>query len=81
MFSWAGHARYMADLVGVDYIACGFDYMDFLIDYDDDDNAVDMADASMSQNLIEALKKWNFTDEEIKKVAFYNVYDFLREQL
>ena len=81
-YNLAKHARYMADMVGVEHVACGFDYMDFLIGYgNNDDNAIDLHDASMTQNLIEGLKECGFSEEEIEKIAFYNVYNFLKEQL
>lgn len=80
----AKHARFMADLVGVEHIACGFDYMDFIEDTDglfNDSMALDLKDASYTQNFVEALKMVNFNDEEIEKICFYNVYNFLKEQL
>lgn len=78
----AKHALYMSKLIGVDHIACGFDYMDFLIGYENnDDNAIDLVNASMSQNLVNSLKEVGFNDEEISKICYYNVYNFLKEQL
>ena len=77
----ANHARYMADLIGVDHIACGFDYMNYMLDDSGKENANDLKSAADTQNLIRALKEVNFSDEEISKIAFYNVYNFLKEQL
>lgn len=77
----ANHARYMADLIGVDHIACGFDYMNYMLDDSGKENADDLKSAADTQNLIRALKEVNFSDEEISKIAFYNVYNFLKEQL
>lgn len=77
----AKHARYMADLIGVDYIACGFDYMNYMLDDSGKENANDLKSAADTQILIRALKEVNFSDEEISKIAFYNVYNFLKEQL
>ena len=77
----ARHARYMADLVGVEHIACGFDYMDFLIGDYSDDMAKDMTNASYTQNLIRSLKETGFSDEEISAIAFHNVFSFLKKEL
>lgn len=77
----AEHARYMADLVGVEHIACGFDYMDFLIGDYSDDMAKDMTNASYTQNLIRSLKEVGFSDEETAAIAFYNVFNFLKKEL
>ena len=77
----AKHARYMADLVGVDHIACGFDYMNFLSDDVGYDNIDDLKSAAYTQNFIKALKDEKFSDDEIEKIAFYNVYNFLKDNL
>ena len=82
----ARHAKYMADLVGVEHIACGFDYMDFLDEYDGsgqggNENAIDLVNAGDSQNLINSLYEVGFNDDEVSKIAYYNVHNFLKEQL
>lgn len=77
----AKHARYMADLIGVEHIACGFDYMDFLIGDYADDMLIDMSDASCTQNLIKGLYDVGFNDKEVEMIAFDNVYNFLEREL
>ena len=77
----ARHARYMADLVGVRHVACGFDYMDFLIGDYSDDMAKDMTNAAYTQNLIASLKEEGFSDAEVRMIAFDNVFTFLKEEL
>ena len=77
----ARHAKHMADLIGVEHIACGFDYMDFLGEDYDDSMAQDLTDASYSQNLINSLREVGFNEKEIEMISFYNVYNFLKEQL
>lgn len=70
----ASHAEYIKNLVGIDYLACGFDFMDFF----DDPHAStipDLKDASMAQNFVNALKNHHFTDEEITKICYQNVMD------
>lgn len=80
----AKHAKFMADIVGVKHIACGFDYMDFIEDTDgsfNDSMALDLKDASYSQNLVKALQDVGFNKEEVEMICFKNVYNFLKEQL
>lgn len=76
----AQHAAYIRDLVGVEYIACGFDFMDF---WGDGRYTIkDMPNAAFAQNFIEGLRKNNFSEEDIEKIAYKNVmdrfYDYLK---
>ncbi|MBR3228357.1 MAG: membrane dipeptidase [Erysipelotrichaceae bacterium] len=77
----ARHARYMADLVGVEHVACGFDYMDFLIGDYADDMALDLKNASYTQNLLRSLRKVGFSEEEVEMIAYKNVFNFLKREL
>lgn len=76
----AKHAEYIKNLVGAEYIACGFDFMDFFPD-SDESTISDLQDASQAQHFIEALKNHHFTDEEIKKIAYQNVMDRISNYL
>lgn len=69
----AAHAEYIKNLVGIDYLACGFDFMDFW--GDGKYTICDMPNASYAQNFIHALKNHHFSDEEIRKIAYQNVID------
>ncbi len=77
----AKQAFYIANLIGVDHVGCGFDYMNFLGNYPDDDMAEGLEDASKTQNLIKALYEVGFSDEEVEKIAYLNVYNFLRNNV
>lgn len=77
----AMHGRYIADLVGVKYLACGFDYMNFLADMYSGDNMVrDLKDASYTPNLVKGLLEVGFNVKEVEDIMFNNVYNFLNEQ-
>ena len=80
-FELARHGKYIADLIGVEHVACGFDYMDFLIGDYADDMLIDMKDASYTQNLIKGLYEVGFSDKEVEMIAFNNVYNFLEREL
>lgn len=71
----AKHAAYIKELVGIDHLACGFDFMDFFGEEDAAYTICDMKNASYAQNFIQALKNNHFSDSEIKKIAYQNVID------
>ena len=77
----AKHGRYIADLVGVEHLAFGFDYMNFLGGYGADSMADDLKSAADTQNLVKALKAENFSDEEIEMIAYGNVENLLKKFL
>lgn len=76
----AEHARAIADLVGVEHVACGFDFMDYLEGWENS-MAEGMEDASKAQNFVEALKKVGFNETEIEMICFKNTYNFLKNNL
>jgi len=78
----AWHARHMAELIGVEHIACGFDYMDFLKGYKGgDEMAIDLRNASYSQNLTKSLLEVGFKENEVEMIMYNNVYNFLKGTL
>ncbi|MEE3487882.1 MAG: membrane dipeptidase [Bulleidia sp.] len=74
----ARHARHIADIAGAEHIACGFDFMDF---FPDEDNDNDIHSASQAQNFLKALKKEHFSKEEIEGIAWRNAFRFLKENM
>lgn len=72
------HAGFIKDLVGIEPLAIGFDFMDFFDGYDE---GVDLKSADHSQNFIHALSKIRFTEFEIKKIAFENCVSFFKNNL
>lgn len=77
----AKHGRYIADLIGVEHLAIGLDYMDFLKGFSDDSMAFDLKNASESQNLVEGLRQLKFSEEEIELICYKNVENFLKKYL
>ena len=76
----AKHAAYIKDLVGIEVLACGFDFMDFWPGYEDK-YIEEMRNASEVQNFMKALKNHHFSDEEIEKIAYKNVIDRFYEYI
>ena len=76
----AKHAAYIKDLVGIEVLACGFDFMDFWPGYEDK-YIEEMRNASEVQNFIQALKNHHFSDDEIERIAYKNVIERFYEYL
>ena len=80
VYQLAKHARYIADMGGIDCLACGFDYMDYL---DEPFGIHSMAkliqSAKDNQNLVLALEKEGFNHSEIKKICHINAYNFFQK--
>ena len=75
------HARKMADIVGVEHIACGFDFMDFLDGWNDDRMVKGMPSADKAQALPEALQRQGFSHTEIEMICWQNTFNFLKNNL
>ena len=75
----ARHALHIRNLVGIQHLCIGFDYMDFLEGYQR--NGIDLNDASQSQNLVKALSDIGFSQDDIKKVCWDNLETFLSQNL
>lgn len=76
----AKHARYIADLVGVSHLACGFDFMDFLGDCDAASEMVrGLESSNKAQNFVKALEEVGFNEGEIQAICYQNALDFFSE--
>ncbi|MGM9940587.1 MAG: dipeptidase [Bulleidia sp.] len=73
----ADHARYIADLVGVEHVACGFDFGAYY-DADEDHDMYGPADA---QNFVRALGEKGFSEKEIEDICHGNVIRFLKANM
>lgn len=74
----AEHAAYMADLIGVEHIACGFDFGGY---YYPEDTQKDLFGPWQAQNFIEGLRNKGFSEDEIRAIAYGNTMEFLRKYL
>lgn len=75
------HGRYIADLIGVEHLAIGFDFMDFLEEGDHSSMARDLKDASKAQTLIQALQNVGFSEKECQMIAYDNAKSLLQRVL
>lgn len=65
------HIDHIANLVGIDHVALGSDF-DGMNTY-----PVDLNNASQLPDLLNALKKIRYTDEDIRKIAYCNLRNFI----
>ena len=71
----ADHAKYIADIVGKDYVCCGFDFCWYLGDEDDVENMVPgIGKSSDAQNFIKALADRGFSESDLRKVGEENIF-------
>jgi len=79
------HAAHMADIMGIDHVAIGMDYCDFL-----DDSSMSsfstqetsytkgLEDASRTYMFLDEMAKAGFTKEDIEKVAYKNYHRIIK---
>lgn len=78
----AKHARHIADIAGIDVLAIGFDFMDYLGGtFSKASMAGDLQDATQAQNLVNALLNNGFSLEETQKIAWDNAISFFIRHL
>ena len=73
----AKHARYISNLVGVEHVACGFDFGAY---YGADEHH-DLVSPEQAQNFIRGLEAEGFSEDEIKDIAYRNVFRFLKQYM
>lgn len=74
----AKHAYYIANLIGVKHVCCGFDFSEY---YSNREYNSNLKGPSQAQNFISALKEVGFNKEEIEAIAYKNVFEFLKKYL
>lgn len=76
------HIDYLVKLIGIDHICFGFDFMDYLDTPPGEDESVKgLEDVSQTQNLIIAMRKRGYTEENIAKIAYKNIFRVMKEVL
>ena len=71
---------YLRDKIGIDHVALGFDFMDYMEGMEDS-NVVGMKDITEIDHIAIALKEHDFSDEDIAKITFNNAYNFMQSYL
>ena len=74
----AKHARYIADLIGPEFVACGFDFCDY---FNMDDTLPGLRHAGESQNFVQALRDVGFSEKEVQAIAWDNAVRVIKSIL
>ena len=74
----ARHARYIADLVGPEYVACGFDFSNY---FDPTEGTPGIENAGKSQNFVQALFDVGFSEKEVQAIAWDNALRVIKKVL
>lgn len=73
VFELANHARHIASLGGVDCVAFGFDFLNYV----GSKGLEGLSSARYTKNMIDSLYQVGFNSEEIEKIAYNNVINYL----
>lgn len=78
------HIEHIADLIGIEHIAFGFDFFEYLESETTDSftsdaykGTVGLEDISKASNFISILSKRGFSDEEIEKMSYKNFMNLM----
>ena len=84
----ANHIDHMVELMGIDHVAFGFDFCDYLAGdtmssfaSDDEVCTIGLEDASKAQNMIEILKGRGYTYKDLEKISYKNYTNLINEIL
>ena len=72
----ARHAAHMIDIMGVEYVACGFDFCEYF--GPGSEGAAGMEDCSHSANFFDCLSRMGASQKELDMIARENLLRFLR---
>ncbi len=73
------HLERSVEIMGVDNVAFGFDFMDYLSD--ENENIDEISDQTHLRLLLEGMKKRGFTEFEIQKISYDNVYQKFKNKM
>lgn len=75
-----GHIKYLEQLIGMEHIALGCDFMD---DYDNaqDTMLIDLNSPKDAQKIIDELRNQGFQEAEIRMLAYENAHRFFMQHL
>jgi len=74
------HVKHAIDIMGVDNVCFGFDFMDYLDDFPNS-NLIEVNNASLSYRIIEGLESLGLSRIDIDKICYNNFYNRYKELL
>lgn len=69
------HIDYIANLVGVDHIAFGFDFSDF---FGESELTLGLEDVSKSSNILDILRQRGYSEDDINKMSHENFFKLVK---
>ncbi|GIN87456.1 peptidase [Heyndrickxia sporothermodurans] len=79
------HAIYISDLVGIEHVAFGFDFVDFLKSYDLGSDfssyTKGLEDVSQIPNLIDHMIKRGFSTKELEAICYNNAFHYIENMV
>ena len=76
------HAAYISDLVGPEYVAFGFDFIDYLSTYElgapIKGSTLGLENVTKISDLLDCMKARGFTTKEIEGTSFNNAFQFMK---
>lgn len=81
------HIEYLVEMIGIEHVACGFDFCDFVEENPPDNftetkqEMKDFHDARDIQNLFHYLKNRGYREGDMQKIAYENLLRIYREVL
>ena len=75
------HVEHIAGQIGIEHVACGFDFCDFLTGEFHAKGARGLEDASKAPMFIDELTARGFKKKDIDRIAFQNFFDLFKQIL
>ncbi|QTD41284.1 dipeptidase [Sporosarcina sp. Te-1] len=79
------HAVYIADLIGTEHLAFGFDFLDFLAPYEttvgSGGKTIGFESAFQVPDLLVRMEQRGFSRQEIERISFWNAYELLKRHM
>lgn len=80
VYHFINHLDYAIKFMGVDNVCFGFDFMDYLSDYGND-NIMDVANATLVYRIVDAMRERGYSDEDINRITWSNFYNKYKDLL
>ena len=78
VYHFLNHLDYAIKFMGVDNVCFGFDFMDYLSNYGND-NIVDVANATLVYRIVDAMRERGYTERDIEKITWSNFYNRFKD--
>ena len=74
------HIKHAIDIMGVDNVCFGFDFMDYLSEFPNS-NLTDVPNAMFAYRIVDALYQIGLSKEDVDKICYYNFYNRFKDKI